>query len=88
MFGAGEIDGLGGKGTGCSSGEPRFGSQHPHDGSSSSIALASGDLVPSSDLCRYQAHVCYTYTHAGCLSHCFISVKRHHDQATLSQESI
>jgi hypothetical protein len=39
---------------------PRFSSQCPHGGSQLFVPPVPEDLAPSSGLCAYQAHMCYT----------------------------
>lgn len=47
----------------CSCRVPRFNSQHSHSRSQPSIIPAPGDLMPSSDFHRHQAHTQCRYIH-------------------------
>lgn len=49
----------------CSSGEPRFNSQHSKGRSQPSITPVPGDPVSSLGLCGHQMCMCYTNIHVG-----------------------
>jgi hypothetical protein len=47
----------------CSSREPGFNPLDLRGGSQLSVTIVPGDLMPSSGLCGYQAHMWYTGIH-------------------------